>query len=399
MTIGGLADGSASGTVTSDTTAPRTGSRAYKCDSTGANSLAAVNPVGGAPSNGVFAIAANRQYFFRAYIRFEALPDSTVQVLQLGNPNGFSARLTSGGKLQLFENTGGTQIGSDSAATITTGQYYRIEISCTANGAATGTNAQELRLDGVTVASGSSTGGAGVNNVSAGWVEAPGASKVCYVDDVAGNDSQGATSQNTWPGDGSVVLMLPISDNARGNWTAGAGGTTSLFDAVNNTPPVGVADSSATNTSQIKIKSTSIPSSCDLNLDTYTNAGVTGTVNSLRVFWSDGEDPATGTKAGTAGLASNPAVTSASFNYGNDGGAQGTYVGLWTPHQVFADDPTVTLGTAPVIRITCTSGSTGTRAASCCFLGLYVDYTPPAAVGVVAPGIHALQAVNRAGVF
>src|SRR5213079_3376565 len=86
-----------------------------------------------------------------------------------------------------------------------------------------------------------------VGNASFGWITNPGASKVLNIDDVAINDISG-TTQTSWPGEGNIVLLKPTSDNQIGSWTGGAGGTTNLWDAVNNTPPVGITGGSNTAT-------------------------------------------------------------------------------------------------------------------------------------------------------
>lgn len=365
---------SVTGTVTRDTSNQRTGSACYKFD-TGAGNAAAhcAFPV---PTT-----AANRLFYGRAYVMFPALPASSGTFFTgISTATGAAARLTSGGKVQFWDEAAGTQVGSDSAATVATGTYYRIEMLLTVNASNTAITTIELRLDGTTVATGTFTGGSFGGQFDVGWQVGalPGANTVMYADDLASNDNQGSVN-NSWAGSGKVILMAPISDNARGAFTGGAGGTTNLWDAINNTPPVGVADASATDTSQIKNKTTTNPTSYDGNLDTYTNAGIgtTDTINSIQVWVNTGEDSATGTKAGTAQMVSNPAIGTVSFNFGNDAGAQGTYVGNWFwSKTAFSEAPSVTLGTAPVIRITCTSGATGTRAAGCDFLGAYVEYTP-----------------------
>lgn len=377
------AGGSVTGTVTRDTSKQRSGRGCYKCDSGAGNAAAYLNQWATS-----FAVGANKVLYARAYFCLDQLPSSTIKIVE--TPLTSSVRLTSGGKLQLFNENAGTQVGSDSADTLAAdgATYYRVEIALTLNGAGTQTAAMELRLNGTTVASTSGLTIAVVpGGVSFGWIAAPGASKVLYIDDIKTNDSAGSFN-NTWPGDGKIILMLPVSDNARGAWTGGAGGTTNLFDAVNNIPPVGVAEASATNTSQIKNRTTTNPTNCDLNLDTYLNAGLGANdiVNYVELHANHGEDPATGTKAGTVTIVSNPAGSAgSSFNFGDDAGLQGTYIGNWrwttpnVPSTSKVDGPTVTLSSAPVVRITCTSGATGARSASCDFLGMIVDYTPVAA--------------------
>lgn len=372
--------GAVTGSVTRNTTSQRTGRGCYHCDSTAGNAAASLTSWASGFTSG-----ANKVLYVRAYFAFNQLPSSTVKIME--SSGIASVRLTSGGKLQLFNDNAGTQVGSDSTATITADgtTYYRVEIALTLNAAGTQTESMELRLDGTTVAS---TSGLTIPSVpgaiSFGWIAAPGANKNLLIDDIRMNDSSGAAN-NTWPGSGKVILMLPISDNNRGAWTqgAGAGGTTNLFDAVNNIPPAGVADASATATSQIKNRTTTNPTNCDLNLDTYTAAGiVTGdTINYVQLWANHGEDPATGTKAGTVTIVSNPAGSAgSSFDFGENVGTQGTYIGNWRWTDINAtskvEAPSVTLGTAPVVRITCTSGATGSRSASCDFLGMIVEYTP-----------------------
>ncbi len=370
--------GPVTGTVTRDVTKQRSGGGCYKFDSTVGNAASFIQ-VGGFLTD-----AANKIFYVRSYFCFDALPGSTIAILS--NVSVCSARLTSAGKLQLFNENTGTQIGGNSVETIAADgvTYYRVEMAVTTD-ASTGGNAiaLELRLNGTTVASTTGLSFGRSSNVNIGWITAPGASKVCYADDIKCNDSTGANN-NTWPGSGKIILMLPISDNNRGAWTqgAGAGGTTNLWNAVNNIPPAGAADASATSTTQIKNRTTTNPSNCDLNLDSYTGAGIgaSDTVNFVELWANHGEDPGTGTKAGTVTIVSNPASSAgSSFNFGDDVGTQGTYVGNWRWNAIAratVDGPTVALGTAVVVRITCTSGATGSRSASCDFLGMIVEYTP-----------------------
>jgi hypothetical protein len=376
------------GTVTRDTGTKRSGAASWKTLQTAGSCNAYVSEPGLVVSTGI-----SKTFFWRVYMRVAAAPPATADVIFF---EGMTVRLTTGLALQFIRQSG-TQAGSDSSA-LSLDTWYRVELMCVINASAQITSA-ELRLDGTTVGSfsGATDTGGSANRFGIGVnaALASAGSTSIFWDDFQCNDATGAAN-NTWVGASNVILMLPISDNNRGAWVAGLGSTTNLFDGVNNTPPVGVAEASATNTSQIKNRSATNPTNCDLNLDTYTNAGVTGTVNAIRVCEVDGEDPATGTKAGTCSMVSNPAIgPSASFNFGDDAGLQGTYVGLWKTHQVISDAPTVTLGTAPVIRITCTSGATTGRSASCCFLGAYVAYTPPSLAPPPMPHYRKIRLFNR----
>lgn len=363
--------GAASGVAPSvELTRVRSGSAALKCDSGAGNASAYFGFAG--------PIAASITTYTRVFFSFDALPSSTVPILSMGTVI-WSVRLTAAGKVQLWNDAGApAQIGSDSSATVVAdgSSWYRLEVALTLNGSSQITNV-ELRLDGAVVASGAVTAILGSTH-RCGWVSAPGASKVLYCDDVAINDSLGS-DQASWPGDGKVVLLKPISDGQRGSWTGGAGGTTNLWDAVDNTPPIGTA--SETNSTQIENADTSPDNATDEyrpNLTTYTDAGVgaSDTINVVQAFCNHGEDVATGTKTGKFRIESNPAQTAYdTFTFGDDVGALGTWPSNWkwklgTPEY----SPSPTLGASPQIALRKTD--TGNRVGSVAFLGMYVDYTP-----------------------
>lgn len=383
------------GTVTRDTGTFRSGVASAKCDSGAGNAAAYVRPTGASNFTDVV-ISASTTYYSRCYLNFTALPGTTTRVAEIAaalGSNGLSARLTTGGKLQLFNNLSGLQVGSDSAATIATGTWYRIEISVTIS-AAPQLTAGELRLDGATVATVSGLTHTIPTQVVSGWTSAPGANKVCYVDDVALNDNSGA-NQNTWPGDGRIVLLKPISDSAVGaSWTDDAAGTTNIWDAVTNTPPAGIADTtSGSGLHQIR-NAGSNSSSYDANLTSYTTAGVgaTDTVNVLVPLTATGAPVVTGAKTGSLGIASNPTIANIAFVHGGtaaanfwSGAAAGTYLTNWKWEVgTVTYAPSVTLGTSPVARVTITGG-TAARIAMVCAMFMYVDYTP----AVVAAAIQA----------
>lgn len=379
-------EGNPTGTVTRDTGTFRSGVAAAKCDSGAGNAVAYVLPTFVSDFTTI-QTSASTTYYARAYLNFPALPTANTKVAFLGASVagiGVSARLTTGGKLQLWNNSTNLQIGGDSAATIAAGStWYRIELSGVIS-AAPQLTACELRLDGVTVASTS-----GLTEVQPffgfGWLTAPGANKVCYLDDVAVNDNSGG-DQNSWPGDGKIVLLKPISDSAVGaSWTDDAAGTTNIWDAVTNTPPAGIADTtSGSGLHQIR-NAASNSSSYDANLTTYATAGlgVSDTVNVLVPLTATGAPVVTGAKTGSIGIASNPTIANIAFVHGASaaanfwsGAAAGTYLTnwKWEAGTVTYASP-VTVATSPVARVTITGG-TAARIAMVCFLGMYIDYTP-----------------------
>lgn len=255
-----LVAGGAAGQATIQTLNPRTGSYAYRCVAPSGGDIATVGASG--------ILAASTTFFGRACCYFVDLPSSTVAVVCYGTAGQIAAKLTSGGKLQLF--VGGTQVGADSIETLLTGFYYVIELSVTINGASQST-AAELRLDGVSVASSTHSAATLGTDFLAGWIEAQ-TSKTMHIDDVAINDNQGS-AQNSWPGDGKIVLLTPITDTQRGSWTGGAGGTTNVFDGVNNTPPIGTA--TETNLTQMESTDSSGNNTTDEfrgTTETYENA-------------------------------------------------------------------------------------------------------------------------------
>ena len=301
--------------------------------------------------------------YTRFYLRVTALPSSTARKL-FGNTTGIHLRLNPAGTLALYNNT--TLIGTTTTALTDTTKWYRIEIRL-----ADGTSVPTVLIDGNTEITAS----------PASWTMAPlhiGANDTvadtytAYFDDLTEDDAG-------FPGDGKVVLLLPESDNTRTNWTAGAGATTSLFAAVDNLPPAGVASASETNTSNIESASSTGTATYIAAMSTYSSKGIAAgdTVNAIDIMILHGEDIATGTKNGTFELTSNPVVGSTAFAFGNDAGAHGAYnasTGIWPFAETFQNAPTVTVGNAPLFKVVKTD--TTTRVACICFMGIYVDYTP-----------------------
>lgn len=185
----------------------------------------------------------------RSYHQFAALPtsDATIARFRTSADGALvSARLTTAGKLQLWNDSAGTQIGSDSALTVSTGTWYRVQLSMLINTGAVDTAALYVQQDGYQESdetiSGSSltvsdTHGA---RFEAGWVTNPGATVSCYVDDVAVNDSTG-TAQTGLPGDGWVFWDATATKGTLNSWTDCAGGT-NPHEGLSKTPPVGLAD-------------------------------------------------------------------------------------------------------------------------------------------------------------
>lgn len=353
-------------TLAFDTAVKRSGTHSYRFTSSAANTVF-----------WAFTGATARRYWAQAYIYLPAasgLPGGNSRILAFQTAAAgalCSVNLTTGGKLQLL-NQAGTQIGSDSAATLVADTWYRValgvEIAAGANDFA------ELQLDGVSVAS--TTTGAFSDTAPGrlywGWLDDPGTSEVLHVDDIVLNDDQGSV-HNDWPGQDKVVLLLPISDNTINNWRQVDGGSNDLWDALNNTPPVGLENSAGNDTSQMENTVSAANNPYLGNMSTYTTAGIVAgdTVTAIFAVAEASEDSTTGADTVDIAVDSNPAIAAVEFSCDfNDS----TYPTGWNRGQtLIAENPTVALGTSPVARIE--KNVATTRDHQCCLLAMYVSYT------------------------
>jgi hypothetical protein len=370
------------GSITTQSAVVRSGRYAGRAgDATGVGNIGRWIPAvsGSDPINSV-------TRYCRVYHCFSALPQSTIRgvpVLDWGIDSGaFSVRLDDVGHTRLWDDQSDVQVGSDSTTLVVadSATWYRFELAITFNANGEVASA-EYRLNGTTVASGSlATPYVAATFFSLGWVQSPGTNTAfCYSDDIAINDSTG-TSENSWPGESKIVLLRPVSDSARGaNWTAGAGGTTNLWDAIDNEPPVGKTLATATNTTQVKNVAKDRTGNYDTALGAYSAAVSSGggglsAGDTVRVvmpqFCTGG--PATGT---ILRLVSNPA-SSGDTTLGALGNTNYPGIGwLWNRFDQIVHSPSVTLSTGPVMRIGKRQNST--NASESWFMGLYVDYVSP----------------------
>ena len=374
------------GTFTFDTSVTRSGARSYKYDSGASLAVTSVFD---------FTAVNATTYYARVYRRFDVAPGATISVLVLGpNTEHVRLRLTNTGVVQAWNTT--VQIGSDGPTiAFNDGIWHKLEISMTYSAA--GAETYELRWNDVVVHSGSAaiTAASGWQ-VGFGLGAGVGANVIWYADDCALNDSTGA-SQNSWCGEGKVVNLIPTSDSARAAlWKGGVGGTTSLFDAVNNIPPIGTG--TETNLTQIEHAGAAAGTTdaYDANMTTYTAAGI-GAADTIMVVENlmvTGEDISTGTKLLNVQAVSNPAISvSANFDVGS--AAVGTFPTNWNAARsgVVSYLPSVTLATAPVLRVI--RPETASRVASVCYMAMVVEYQAVAA----QRSIIVRQAVNRASTY
>lgn len=369
---GVLNDGSksGSGTLTFDTgTKYGLGARSYKFSSGAGNATVLLT---WAPT----AAALGTNTYFRGRIRFEsAFPANGSQLMYAYSSTGVAVAYylmfkSSDSSIDIKD---GADAVKGNTGTILVDTWYRLEVRCKISAGAA--DELEFRIDDRVVCnlSGLNLANTGhIDELDVGWTfGAPGANKVVFWDDVAYNDDTGS-NENTWCGDGQVVMLLPTSDSAIGSWTGGAGGTSNLFDAVDNVPPAGVSSASDTNTSQIKTATDG--TTATFNCRSYATAGI-GPSDLIAVIQSvvvHGEEVATGAKTGTVGAVTNPSIAGTAVTFGITSGAEGTYPSAWgTTRGTPTYAPTVTVGTQPTVSVVSTTMVS--RFASVCFMGILLD--------------------------
>lgn len=358
------------GNVTIDSTIVRTGVGSLKIVATsGAQSY--WQPSG---DSSIFTGTTN----LRFYIRFTALP-ATVRRAFIGTASVYHVDINPNGTIQGYN--GGSAVGSPSTTALTdTTRWYCIELE------KSGTT-WRIYIDGVLESSGTANQSMPAL-IGAQSIEAD--SFTAYIDDLS-------YDADSYIGPGRVVLLKPISDNARATlWTGGAGGTTNLWDAVNNTPPIG--QQSETNLTQIEHAggAAGTTDAYDANMTSYRDAGIGpyDKINAVYPMIWCGEDAATGTKTLSFIILSNP-TTSEDYNFdvAPTSGALGTFpTGWWAKGNPMGSGTNINKNVSPVMRVI--RPETATRVASVCFMGIYVDYTP---MGTKSDVI--LQAVNRTATF
>lgn len=321
-----------------------------------------------------------KTFFWRSYLYIPTGGDNSSRLIEFVSSGSVLVQVRSNGGEQLFlADSSGTQQGNLASA-ISLNAWHRIEVAILVP--ATGNGTAHLFIDGTEVTSGGSQWAMGNTALTdMDWGSPPGGtvSLTMYYDDTAVNDDSG-TNQNSYPGDGAIVLLVPTSDNAVGtNWVAGAGGKTHLFNAVSPTPPVGVAEASATNTSQVKNDASDATGNYDANLTTYTAAGVTGTVQLVQGVAAYASAATTSITGALAGV-SNPALTEVTQAQAV---AAGTFPTGWVAFNTsVAYAPSVTLGTAPVLRVG--KRTANVSGADFCFMGLLVEWVASSGVSIPA---------------
>jgi len=365
------------GTVTAVTSPVRSGLRAYQVPGAGATFVTV--PVTQTP---------NRWFYCRAWFRADALPgaNQTVAGIYDGSTGLGTVVLTPAGTLQ----GGGGYFSTSISTPVVVGRWYCLELALWGDGATTRTGV--WRVDGTELArvsqAGAATGyGDRFRFGSSGG--APTGPVSIYLDDIALNDDTGS-GENDWPvRNRGIVRLAPVADVAVGNWTQGAGGTGNRWDSVDNIPPAGVSNASATDLAQIRnptASSTRPASDIDLRFEAY-SAKVPGDAGVV-VVQAVGMVGHSGSTALTPqfefGLLSSPAETPVAFNP-TSLAAAGAFPGSgWLRFIGISNlNPSVALSDQPVVRLSRRNAQTDTF--MCCAVGLTVEFGPsPFTVGGVA---------------
>lgn len=324
-----------------------------------------------------------RGYYLRARVRISGTPAADTLLMGLGqtvfsNAPSMGIGLANGSRDIRLVADGALQ--GAAGPTLAVDTDYLFEVFCMQN--TSGSDTVTGQLDGVQFAT--ATGAfSNVLPANFGFGLSANAGITAHYTDWAINDDQGADN-NSWPGDARTALLFPVSDDTiKSNigadaWRAGNTGTTNLFAAVDDVPPIGAA-SPGTTSSQVVCDTPSVGRNYVPVTETYNSkVGANDTINVVQAVIAEGESVSTGTKTGNVDLLDNPVNAGvANFTYGNDLGAVGTYPSNWqAARSVPTVAPTVIRTSGVSIRAQMFSS---TRNADICFMGAYVDYTPAAA--------------------
>lgn len=344
------------GTASYSTAQHRTGAASMRC-----------NPASGVAGGGGGGDPSNAYHHFGFYVA--TLPSLERRIYGPIGIGGLNVRLTPTGTLTVYDNT--TLLGTSSAAFATPGWHW-VGIR-----QATGTSVVFLQIDGLNEVTATATITQWTSAI--GFLTTEASAADVFVDDIVIDSAGFLASTN-------VDTAFPISDNTVTGVTDNNGVTTNIWDAVNNTPPVGVASANeAANPKTGMHYPSAVSCTYVANMETYTTLGVASAseVIAVQPVLRHGEDIATGTKNGALpGVSANPSLTeSGTFVFGGDAGAHAAEVGLWVTKfgtmRTVQTDPIsfagITVGTSPTVTTTRLSES---RVGCADFIGLIVVWTP-----------------------
>lgn len=172
-----------------------------------------------------------------ADVVFSSFPAATRDIFGFQSTTGLKMviRLTSAGRLQLYNVEDSAQIGSDSAI-LSTGVKYRIELRQDTTTLAS--TVADARIDGVSFASGTVNLAAGARDIFFGCNGGT-ATFRAFWDNIRVNDGTGSF-QNSWPGAGEVVHLNVNADGDNSAFSSSSGGAD--YTNVDETPPNDATD-------------------------------------------------------------------------------------------------------------------------------------------------------------
>jgi hypothetical protein len=336
-----------SGAGNYSTVQKRTGSYAFRC-----------NPISAAQGYGGGIPTGSNYPHFGLYIA--TLPTVDRRVYGKDTAGSINVRLTSAGKLAVY--LANVLIGTGST-TLATATWYWIGVR-----QVTGTSVALLQINGATEITGTAT--VTVTSAYIGCFGTEASAIDVYFDDLIVDDTGFLAASK-------VALLVPISDNSitPAGWVlGGAGGTTNLYLATDNTPPVGAADPGTT-TGQIRDATANL-SAYAANLTTYTTAGIgaSDTILACQGIFMTAAPSATTPKSGSMTIA-NPTQAKTTIGTFYATAIAGAYATGWARKAgAIIALPTVTLGSSPVLTVT--QDTSSTSIADVCFMGLLVAWTP-----------------------
>ena len=365
------------GTVpTFDTAVKRSGARSFK---------AVVGAAGTSYHQYAFTGAVGTTYYacMHLYVPTGGFSSTSAGILQfLTGAGGNLCRvdITTAQKLGLL-NSGFGLVGSIGTTTLLVNTWYRVELVCRVVGGAND-DTLELYLDGTLVASSAiqNIGTTAPGQLRMGIQAHSGTGMTMQWDDIALNDSVGSVNTGL-VGDQKIYVLVGTADVNDGNWTTALGGSDSglTYDASNNIPPVGLSTSSVTNdNAQNENAAATAPNNMDVRMQTYTAAGVgaSDTVTAIQTVVEVGSSSTTGTDTISHSVVSNPAIAAGAATSCDI--VAGTYPSGWNRGVgTMTENPTVTKGTGPVMRIT--KDIAITRINACCLMAMVVAVAPAGA--------------------
>lgn len=209
--------------------------------------------------------------FARFYFKINTLPSADseefFQILDTAVALKLAGRVTSAGKLQLYQNDGTTQVGSDSTSTFTTGVWYKVNIRCNTGSSTTAV----LTVDG-TIECSSTTANLGTTNcgyIQLGKVTNRNGRTVSFDYDSLLVDDTAA------PGSGICKRMVCDSNGNANTWSSSSGGN--KWDDVNGEPVDPIT---------YLISTTSSGDAQTLGLVSAATAGISGVVRACKLVFA-----------------------------------------------------------------------------------------------------------------